>query len=553
MFHISLLSVSLFILSIAFSSEASAERKMGIELEMDNIKFDDTNFKGEDLRHLKLLTVKKNEKEIAYIEIDSDNKDIEFVSQPFSLTAPSAFTVNSDDQVKILEAFMQAVFETEEKEKRKNDWRVILDQEKVSERIKQLDENYTITFHVKKPVALLLPLGIWPENLPQENEGEEQEEVAHEEESDLKRKLNVINVRPQATFQIELEVVPEFIKSLWQDNILKHEVTASGSNLKKQAINKVFLRQMKLLIEGDNTELSSSIYPDKHSEKGDARLKKIVGFYYLSKLYLINLLANNRLQEYLNKVLYGEGGVKGLLPIMSRISFSEMYHRNRLDGNVLEKLAEEKEGFKIRGERFPDYVISKAPHWLDCKECGQDRKCLSTAINGCEKGRNFRKYILPEDVLAVLRKQAIFKDNLEFKQLFTAENWLKSIKTPIVLGFTAKPDKEVLPFFSARVRLFQDRIKKEHPDLQAQRVAWSQEDFITELFSRNDLLYPVPFLSAEDSMGSFQWKDDFLGHAILEVRRYANYFRDAELYKKGQFLELPKFLLREAERIKGLK
>lgn len=70
-------------------------------------------------------------------------------------------------------------------------------------------------------------------------------------------------------------------------------------------------------------------------------------------------------------------------------------------------------------------------------------------------------------------------------------------------------------------------------------------------------LYQVPFLSTEDSMGSFQWKDDFLGHAILEVRRTANFFGESDLYKEdkvnGAFSRLPNFLSTEAERVRSLK
>ena len=91
----------IFLVSTAQSQDTF---KMGFEVQVANINIvNEHNIV--DLRHLRLITIRKKGQEIAHIEIDGSNRNIEFVTEPFDMG-------NNESIEELLQLFICFIEET---------------------------------------------------------------------------------------------------------------------------------------------------------------------------------------------------------------------------------------------------------------------------------------------------------------------------------------------------------------------------------------------------------------------------------------------------------
>ncbi len=464
--------------------------KMGFEVEVVNpIKYKRTE--GEKgLRHKKLLIAKDStSNEILWrLEVDSSNCDIEFVSVPFSLPDEYEKLKSSSQSIQLILNKLQTIVRPRET--------FIIDADFLAE----LNEHLTtigviVGFDEKRTSPIPLVVTVNSEiGLP-------------------------IEIRPQITYQLPLELISNFFTTL-------------GSK--------------ERFFEEKHDEKAKFMKDFRDEEKPLDGLFNLI-HYYLNNITLLQ--THYGTTEVLKKKLK-ESGVKQLFPIMSRLAFSDMREFLGYSANIAWQRFVTSLGEVLDKPLLPfDYPIMKNPLYVPAKPYD---------IHAKAKPFGYPYYLLYSDIAAG-------DENIAF----TVRDWLESIQDP---------ESQTRPFLLKSLygapRKAEIKAKVQHRYKIIHTLGEDDEGYVpgikrilktylkdmsspegSELHEWKDILSPPPYSSFSDSMGTlgdFGRKaggktkiDTNYGHAILEVRRYAKYYNSVHRTAKN----LHTFLMDETNAI----
>ena len=161
------------------------------------------------------------------------------------------------------------------------------------------------------------------------------------------------------------------------------------------------------------------------------------------------------------------------------------------------------------------------------------------------------------------------------KDLFTPLTWMDSIESPYLIekNFPRSALFDNLESLKKtlersltydRKKVIKDFVKNSFVTLIPEPLKAEKRQFeqkgATHVFYKKaqssegqDILYPPPFISINNSMGRFVWQEDFRNSAILEMRRYGNYYqRKKKDQNKDEVDNLGEFFQEEFTRVRSI-
>ncbi|MBY0280725.1 MAG: hypothetical protein K2W94_01035 [Alphaproteobacteria bacterium] len=484
------------------SAPSSAHKgiKIGFEIEMTGPFKYKPEGDGKGLRHKKLLNIKNSGGQLIWhVEVDSSNKDIEIVSVPFAIPDQNPEFEMVIHSVGAFFNFLPTLFLAGSSSDAASFDEAALARLNVGLAASGFNaELVSGNFLVEKRNDL----GLW--------------------------------VLPQLTFQIPLESIGSFYNYLAEkEDFFDAEERELFKNFdsSKDKITGLY-NLMSFYIENlrykapqsNHLLIKKMLAKAKSAEFEDVR--KIIGdlevnaspFHHLqtvmgshARLEELSPLQRSfiQIQKGADSLRKKETGIKQLFPVMSRLSFSDMFMwvgllPTEADAALREKFATHSYDVS-EPVLVADYPIMKNPLYKKGDDLSQvdvvyPYPYLSTDIFGRGAGS-------PVNI--------------------TLENWLQSIINPTEAGVRPLSHPEKITHKAIKTGL-----KERMAGLGGELTIGNMREYLHGIFSPRsngkDLMSPAPFSKDDDSMGALNTSapgfDLRYGAAVLEVRRYGNFF-----------------------------
>lgn len=482
------------------AADSGKKIKIGFEIEMTGPFKYQPEGDGKGLRHKKLLNITGPSRQpVWHVEVDSSNKDIEIVSVPFAIPDQNPEFEAVVQSVGAFFNFLPTLFPTGS----------------------SLD---TALFDE----TALARLNVWLAA-----SGFNAELVGGNFLIEKRNDLGLW-VLPQLTFQIPLESVDSFYNYLAEKedffdveerelfkNFERGEDKITGlynlmsfyiENLRYKAPKSNHLLIKKMLAKAKSAEfekvrkiiasLEVNASPFHH-------LQTVIGSH--ARLEEISPLQRSfiQIQKSADSLSKKETGIKQLFPIMSRLSFSDMFTRVGLapadaDAALRGKFAAHSYDFSDP-VLVADYPIMKNPLYKK----GDDLSQVDV--------------VYPYPYLST----DIFGRGADSPLNITLERWLQSIIRPSEAGVRplSHPEKTVHKTTKTGLK---ESMKGLAVPLTIEHVYQYLHGIFHSRENGKDLMSPAPFSKDDDSMGALSTHapgfDLRYGAAVLEVRRYGNFF-----------------------------